>query len=93
MTQEYERITKLTYHQVRYLGERHSHPNMSNSPGEADKKQFNELLIQVLQKLTMSCQEYIAQWNRLLTNYVSLTPGIIVGRLCRQRDKRFVQFE
>lgn len=57
---------------------------MSNSPSEADKKQFNELLIQVLQKLTMSRQEYIAQWNRLLTNYVSSTPGIIVGRLRRQ---------
>ena len=41
----------------------------------------------------MSRQKYIAQWNRLLTNYVSLTPGIIVGRLRRQRDKRFVQFE
>ena len=41
----------------------------------------------------MSRQEYIAQWNRQLTNYVSLTPGIIVGRLRRQRDKRFVQFE
>ena len=66
---------------------------MSNSPSEADKKQFNELLIQVLQKLTMSRQEYIAQWNRLLTNYVSSTPGIIVGRLRRQRDKIFVQFE
>lgn len=31
----------------------------------------------------MSRQEYIAQWNRLLTNYVSLTPGIIEGRLRR----------
>lgn len=44
LTQKYERITKLTYHQVRYLGEWHSHPNMSNSPSEADNKQFNELL-------------------------------------------------
>ena len=66
---------------------------MSNSPSEADKKQFNELLIQVLQKLTMSRQEYIAQWNMLLTNYVSSTPEIIVGRLRKQRDKIFVQFE
>lgn len=41
----------------------------------------------------MPRQEYIAQWNRLLTNYVSSTPGIFVGRLRRQRDKRFVQFE
>ena len=41
----------------------------------------------------MSRQKYIAQWNRLLTNYVSSTPGIIVGRLRRQRDKVFVQFE
>ena len=31
----------------------------------------------------MSRQEYIAQWNRLLTNYVSTTLGIIVGRLCQ----------
>ena len=29
----------------------------------------------------MSRQEYIAQWNRLLTNYVSTTLGIIAGRL------------
>lgn len=40
---EYERITKLTYHQVRYLGEWHSHPNMPNTPSETDKKQFEEL--------------------------------------------------
>ena len=66
---------------------------MSNSPSEADKKQFNELLIQVLQKLTMSRQEYIAKWKRPLTNYVSSTLGIIVGRLRRQRDKTFVHFE
>ena len=31
----------------------------------------------------MSRQEYIAQWNRLLTNYVSTTLGIIAGRLCQ----------
>ena len=31
----------------------------------------------------MSRQEYIAQWNRLLTNYVSTTLGIISGRLCQ----------
>ena len=30
----------------------------------------------------MSRQEYIAQWNRLLTNYVSTTLGIIAGRMC-----------
>lgn len=29
----------------------------------------------------MTRQEYIAQWNRLLTNYVSTTLGIIAGRL------------
>lgn len=29
----------------------------------------------------MSRQEYIAQWNRLLMNYVSTTLGIIAGRL------------
>ena len=43
LTSEYERITKLTYHQVRYLGEWHSHPNMPNTPSEIDKKQFKEL--------------------------------------------------
>lgn len=31
----------------------------------------------------MSRQEYIAQWNVLLTNYVSTTLGIIVGKLCQ----------
>ncbi len=43
LTAEYERITKLTYHQVRYLGEWHSHPNMPNTPSETDKNQFKEL--------------------------------------------------
>lgn len=43
LTSEYERITKLTYHQVRYLGEWHSHPNMPNTPSDTDKKQFKEL--------------------------------------------------
>ena len=43
LTQEYERITKLTYHQVHYLGEWHSHPGMSNTPSGTDKKQFDEL--------------------------------------------------
>ena len=43
LTAEYERIPKLTYHQVRYLGEWHSHPNFSNAPSDTDKKQFNEL--------------------------------------------------
>lgn len=31
----------------------------------------------------MSRKEYIAQWNVLLTNYVSTTLGIIAGRLCQ----------
>ena len=31
----------------------------------------------------MSRPEYIAQWNTLLTNYVSTTLGIIAGRLCQ----------
>lgn len=31
----------------------------------------------------MSRQEYISQWNVLLTNYVSTTLGIIAGRLCQ----------
>lgn len=43
LTTEYERITKLTYHQVCYLGEWHSHPNMPNTPSRTDKKQFEEL--------------------------------------------------
>ena len=43
LTAEYERITKLTYHQVRYLGEWHSLPNMHNTPSVTDKKQFEEL--------------------------------------------------
>ncbi|MBF1449895.1 MAG: Mov34/MPN/PAD-1 family protein [Prevotella oris] len=43
LTSVYERITKLTYHQVRYLGEWHSHPNMHNTPSHTDKKQFEEL--------------------------------------------------
>lgn len=43
LTAEYEKITKLTYHQVRYLGEWHSHPNMPNTPSVTDKKQFEEL--------------------------------------------------
>lgn len=43
LTAEYERITKLTYHQVRYLGEWHSHPNFSNAPSDTDKRQFDEL--------------------------------------------------
>lgn len=43
LTSEYERITKLTYHQVRYLGEWHSHPNMANTPSDTDKQQFKEL--------------------------------------------------
>ena len=43
LEEEYERISKLTYHQVRYLGEWHSHPNMSNSPSSIDNQQFKEL--------------------------------------------------
>lgn len=43
LTEEYERITKLTYHQVRYLGEWHSHRAMPNTPSDDDKKQFDEL--------------------------------------------------
>lgn len=43
LTQEYERITKVTYNQVRYLGEWHSHRCMPNTPSGDDKKQFDEL--------------------------------------------------
>lgn len=46
LTTEYERITKLTYHQVCYLGEWHSHPNMPNTPSRTDKKQFEELWVE-----------------------------------------------
>ena len=34
------RMTKLTYHQVRYLGEWHSHPKMRNTPSATDRKLF-----------------------------------------------------
>lgn len=43
LTEEYERITALTYHQVRYLGEWHSHPHMPNRPSTIDEQQFNEM--------------------------------------------------
>ena len=43
LTAEYERITGLTYHQVRYLGEWHSHPNLPNRPSSIDDNQFNEM--------------------------------------------------
>ena len=43
LEEEYERISKLTYNQVRYLGEWHSHPNMSNLPSSTDNQQFKEL--------------------------------------------------
>lgn len=43
LTEEYERITALTYHQVRYLGEWHSHPNIPNRPSAIDEQQFNEM--------------------------------------------------
>lgn len=43
LTEKYERITALTYHQVRYLGEWHSHPNMPNRPSTIDDKQFEEM--------------------------------------------------
>ena len=43
LTDEYKRITRLTYYQVRYLGEWHSHPNMSNTPSSTDRNQFDVL--------------------------------------------------
>lgn len=43
LTEEYERITRLTYHQVRYLGEWHSHPEMKNIPSADDRTQFDEM--------------------------------------------------
>ena len=36
-------ISKRTYHQVRYLGEWHSHPNASCSPSSLDKGQFAKM--------------------------------------------------
>lgn len=41
--EEQERISKLTYNQVRYLGEWHSHPNELNVPSPTDKEQFEKL--------------------------------------------------
>lgn len=41
--EEHERISKLTYNQVRYLGEWHSHPNELNVPSPTDKEQFEKL--------------------------------------------------
>lgn len=38
-----EQISKRTYHQVRYLGEWHSHPNASCSPSSLDKEQFAKM--------------------------------------------------
>lgn len=43
LTDKYERITALTYHQVRYLGEWHSHPNMPNRPSATDDNQYKEM--------------------------------------------------
>ena len=43
LMKEYERITALTYHQVRYIGEWHSHPNMPNKPSTIDDMQYKEM--------------------------------------------------
>ena len=40
MNEVLEKISKKTYHQVRYIGEWHSHPNASCSPSSLDKEQF-----------------------------------------------------
>ena len=40
LTDKYRRMTKLTYQQVRYLGEWHSHPKMQNTPSATDRKLF-----------------------------------------------------
>lgn len=38
-----EQISKRTYHQVKYLGEWHSHPYASSTPSSLDKKQFGKM--------------------------------------------------
>lgn len=38
-----EQISKKTYHQVRYLGEWHSHPNANCSPSSLDKEQLAKM--------------------------------------------------
>lgn len=38
-----DKINKRTYHQVRYLGEWHSHPNACCSPSSLDKEQFTKM--------------------------------------------------
>jgi integrative and conjugative element protein (TIGR02256 family) len=38
-----EEIDKKSFHQVRYLGEWHSHPNTSKDPSITDLNQFNEM--------------------------------------------------
>ena len=43
LTDKYRRMTKLTYHQVRYLGEWHSHPQMQNTPSATDWKLFETM--------------------------------------------------
>ena len=40
MAQIAEEIGEKTYHQVCYLGEWHTHPNMSNEQSSTDKTQF-----------------------------------------------------
>lgn len=43
---EIERISRLTYWQVRYLGEWHSHPHgCSNAPSSTDQKLFNTMSV------------------------------------------------
>lgn len=43
-------IDQLTYHQVRYLGEWHSHPNARAVPSNLDKKQFELMSNRLLQE-------------------------------------------
>lgn len=43
MNEVLDKINKRTYHQVRYLGEWHSHPNACCSPSSLDKEQFTKM--------------------------------------------------
>lgn len=43
-------IDSLTYHQVRYLGEWHSHPNARAIPSSLDMEQFNKMSDRLLQE-------------------------------------------
>ena len=43
LSKVWSEIDEKTFHQVRYLGEWHSHPHASSCPSQTDKKQFEEM--------------------------------------------------